>query len=117
MNKMNDHIRLEQARAMAAGAGISQEHLKFVLDYLDRRTTELLAANSRLVEERRTQTLRAEDAEKNITFLLAHNGISQLERVEAERSAALAEVENLRKQLATIIAERDDATEERNLAA
>ena len=99
---------------MAAGAGISQEHLKFVIDYLDRRTTELLAANSRLVEERRTQTLRAEDAEKNIEFLLGHNGIRQLGDVEDSRCAVIEELEILQVQLSAALAERDDARSERD---
>lgn len=102
---MNDQTRLAWARAVAAGAGITQENLKFVLDYLDRRTTELLNANSRLVEERRAQTHRAEDAEQNIQFLLSHNGFRQLNMVEDARIALLEQCANLRLELAEALVE------------
>lgn len=111
---MTDHTRMEAARAIALTSGRSQEHLKFVIDYHERRTSELLAANTREVEERRSQTHRAEDAESQVAFLLTHNGVADLRAAEERHrvvfeqfeitcrnlDAANAEIEILKAQIA-----------------
>lgn len=67
---MDDLERLAQARAIATGAGLSQEHLKFVLDFYDRRETELLAI--------------IKLGNQEIDFLMGHSGAQQIAALEAK---------------------------------
>lgn len=71
---MDDIERLARARAIAAGAGRSQEHLRFALEYLD------------------TMTGRAVEAETNVDFLMAHSGASQIAALEKRCQALHAEL-------------------------
>jgi hypothetical protein len=70
----------------------------FLLDLFDRRVSELLDANSKLVSERRVAQGRALHFEMAMDFLLRSNGMRQIRELEAqvrqltaERDAAVRE--------------------------
>ena len=75
---MDDTERLARARAIATGAGRLNEHLAFVVGYVDRREAELLE--------------RAETAEADADFLMAHNGARQVAALEVRCATLEAEI-------------------------
>src|SRR5258708_2973660 len=92
---MDDQEKLAHARAIATGAGRLNEHLAFVVGYLDRREAELL--------ERATQ------AETNVDFLVEHSGQRQTAELENRCAAFQTENEQLWQRVADLVIERDIA--------
>ncbi len=66
---------------------------------LDRRIIELLNANNRLVSERNVAKGRADHFEQSVDFLLRHNGMVQLRRLEAENRILAHERDEARHEM------------------
>lgn len=80
---MDDQERLSRARAIAVTSGRSQEHLRFVIEHMDRQMALV--------------TARAEDAEREVEFMAAHSGVEQIRALEQERTDHMADIDRLRQ--------------------
>jgi len=71
----------------------------FLIKYMDSRVIGLLTSNNRLTSERNVAKGRADHFEQSVDFLLRHNGMAQLRRLEAENRILTEERDTARHEM------------------